>query len=455
MLPLRALVLSTAWALSGCGASSAYDQAWVSSEVARGTGHAVPARPAPEGAESKRYTPTLPPDVVDVGALAEDEAVSIALWNSAQFRADLAQLGFSRADLADAAALPNPNLSFLLPMSTRQLELSVQYPVSTLVQRPWRIASAKLEVERTARALVHSGLDYARDVRIAWAELDASVRRLRLRLRAERIVRQSAELASLRLRSGDVSALEADLVKAESLAAAELANRGAHEQEVARARLCMLLGLAGSPLGSRLGVRVDERDIEASPSSSVEELDKVALGARPDLRAAEIAVEAAAERLGLERSRIVQLFARLDAKPVCSRGGAPLLWLPGFTADIPIFNQNAGGRARAHAELERVSWMYLLARQQVVTDVHIAHEELAMALTSREPWKKTIVPLQEKNVAAALRAYEAGAEPYLVVLDATRRLVEANLRELELGLDERRARARLDRAVGWRMHASH
>jgi outer membrane protein TolC len=78
-----------------------------------------------------------------------------------------------------------------------------------------------------------------------------------------------------------------------------------------------------------------------------------------------------------------------------------------------------------------------------------------MAMASREPWAKTIVPLQEQNVAAAMQAYEAGGEAYLVVLDATRRLADAKLRELELGLDVRRAHARLDRAVGWRIHVSH
>ncbi|AKU97751.1 hypothetical protein AKJ09_04415 [Labilithrix luteola] len=150
----------------------------------------------------------------------------------------------------------------------------------------------------------------------------------------------------------------------------------------------------------------------------------------------------------------MQLVGRLDAKPVGSKGGPPIVWPPGFNADIPIFNQNDGARGRAGAELERTSWSYLVVRQQVVTDVRIALEELVMALGSREPWTTTIVPLQEKNVAAAMHAYESGAEPYLVVLDATRRLVDAKLRELELGLDVSRARARLDRAVGWRIHAS-
>jgi outer membrane protein, heavy metal efflux system len=448
----RTFVAGLAASCVACGGTSPYDAAWVSAAVSQSAGHATPTRDVRDPRGADRFVPTLPPGVSGTHALSEDAAVAIALWNSAQFRADLAQLGFTRADLADAAALPNPNLSFLFPVSTRQLELSALYPIAALIQRPWRIASAKYDVERMARALVQSGLDAVRDVRIAWAELEASQRRRALRVRVAELVKGSADLATSRHQSGDVSALEADLVKAEWLAAADLANRGAREESIARARLRMLLGLAESPLGAELAAR--ETPVPLDAPVAMAEAERAALGSRPDLRAAEVSIEAAGERLGLEKARIVQLFARLDAKPVGTRGGAPVLWLPGLTADIPIFNQNPGGRARARAEIERVAWSYLATRQQVVSDVRIAHDELQMALASHQPWAKNIVPLQERNVAAAMQAYEVGGEAYLVVLEATRRLVDARLRELELGLDVRRARARLDRAIGWRIHAT-
>lgn len=436
-------------ALAGCGGSG-YDKAWVAREVSTRSGSATRVVEVPD--HDHPFVPSLPRGVAATSALSEDEAVAVALWNSTQLQADLAQLGFSRADLADAAALPNPNLSFLFPVGTRQLELSAQYPVAALLQRPWRIAAAKLDVERSARGLVQSGIDLVRDVRVAWAELEACGRRRELRARSEALLKKSADLATSRHDNGEVSALEADLVRAEALAAADLATRAVREQRIAAVRLRMLLGLAESPLGDNLGVRVTEPAFDDPPAEEV--LVRRALASRPDLRAAELAVEAASQRGGLEKAKIVQLFARLDAKPVGTGGGAPVLLLPGFSADLPIFSQNPGGRARAQAELERTAWLYLTTRQQVVSEVRSAREELLMAEASSAPWGRTIVPLQEKNVAAALRSYEAGADSYLVVLEATRRLVDANLRALELGLDVRRAWARLDRAVGWRVHAS-
>ncbi len=434
----------------GCG-GSAYDKAWVASEVGTRSGSAARVAPAPD--REHPFVPSLPKGIATTSALSEDDAVAVALWNSAELQADLAQLGFSRADLADAAALPNPNLSFLFPMGTRQLELSAQYPISALIQRPWRIAAAKLDVERSARGLVQSGLDRVRDVRLAWAELEGAGRRKELRARSESLLKKSADLAASRHDNGEVSALEADLVRAESLAAADLAARAVREERLAAARLRMLLGLAESPLGEGLGAQASEPSFDEPPAA--EALERRALASRPDLRAAELAVEAASERGGLEKAKIVQLFARLDAKPVGSGGGAPLLLLPGFTADLPIFSQNPGGIARAKAEIERTAWLYVAARQQIVTEVRLAREDLLMAEASHAPWSRTIMPLQEKNVTAALRSYESGADSYLVVLEATRKLVDANLRALELQLDVRRAWARLDRAVGWRIHASH
>jgi len=439
-----ASVLTLALAVSAC-ATSTYDRAWVGDRIGAVAGHAV--RQAP----SDGFAPSLPASVADAAHLGEDDAVAIALWNSAQFQADLAALGTTRADLEDAGALPNPTLSFLFPISTRQFELSALYSVSALVQRPWRVAAEKLDVERAARSLVQSGIDFARDVRVAYAELVVAERRKKARERLDDLVQKSAALAAARFGGGDVSALEANIVKGEALASAEQRERSKHEIAASGARLRMLLGLAESPLGANIGVKDDAARTHEPPS--LERAEKAALAARPDVRAAEIAIEAAGERLGLERARVVQLMARLDAKPIGTRGGDPVLWIPGATAELPIFSQNDGGRSRATAEIERASWTYLAVRQRVLTDVRVAREELAMALGSLEPWTTKVLPLLQKNVATAIKSYEGGADAYIVVLEATRRLVEAELRALDLELDVRRARAQLDRAIGWRIDA--
>ena len=81
-----------------------------------------------------------------------------------------------------------------------------------------------------------------------------------------------------------------------------------------------------------------------------------ALASRPDVRAAELRVEAAAKKLGWERSRILALSAVLDANGSGSEGFEAG---PGVEGSIPLFDRNQGGRARASADLEVASRQYV------------------------------------------------------------------------------------------------
>src|SRR5690242_12052035 len=96
-----AVLIAVGAAITGC-ATSPYDRDWVSAELSQTAGHIGP---------SEVTTPSLPPGMPADAGLDELTAAAIALWNSAQFQSELAQLGISRADLAEAGALPNPTFS--------------------------------------------------------------------------------------------------------------------------------------------------------------------------------------------------------------------------------------------------------------------------------------------------------------------------------------------------------
>jgi len=437
------MLLSLIFVVSPCTtacASSSYDRAWLDKAVTDATGHA-PGKP-------ELAAPSVPPGVANLRAVTADDAVATALWNSARFQVELTRLGFSRADLAEAGALPNPTLSFLLPIGPRQAELTATYPIAALVQRPYRVAAAKADVERTARNLVEVALDLGRDVRLAHAEVMVAVRRVVLRREIEQVWVTIARLTDARQRAGDASELELRAARAEALAAADATARAVSDDRLAQQRLRRLVGLAQSPLGDGLAVAQNPVEPELPPSADA--LVKDAYAARPDVRGAEMAIEAAGARLGWERAKILQVFARLDVKPVGTRGGAPSLVLPGATVDIPIFNWNPGGRARAQAEMTQAAFRYVAVRDDVATEVRVAREQLEQALGSLLPWRERVLPLLEANVTSAMKAYESGNETYLLVLDSTRRAQDAKLRALDLEIDVLRARAALARAVGRR-----
>jgi len=389
------------------------------------------------GAES----PAIPAGVQVDDGLSRDEAVAIALWNNAAFQVSASQLGFARADLADAGIISNPVLSLLFPWGPKQLEWTLRWPAEVLWERPKRVAAAKLSADASAQSLVQSGLDLVLAVRLAYADLALAIDRQRLAEEAATTLQRIDTLTQSRLAAGDIAELDARAARVDAVRSALDFERAVHDVTIARERLRLLLGLGA-----------DDRSLERLQASADPErcgeppdLMKRALAARPDLRAAELTVEAAGARLGWERSRILTLTAVLDAN---GEGKEGFEMGPGIDVSIPVFNRNQGGRLRGEAELQRASAVYVSLQRQVGLDVREASTLFDQARGSRVAWGERIVTPLRTNLADAEKSYSAGESSYLFVLENSRRLIEARLRERELAADEQRAQARIERASG-------
>ena len=113
------------------------------------------------------------------------------------------------------------------------------------------------------------------------------------------------------------------------------------------------------------------------------------------MRAAELGVESAAARVGWERSRILTLTAVLDAN---GQGRDGFETGPGVDANLPIFNHNQGGRARANAELQRATAAYAAIQQQVALELREATAQFDQAHQSATAWRDRIVaPLRGES----------------------------------------------------------
>lgn len=386
-------------------------------------------------------TVSLPPGV-SLGALTPEDAVAVALWNSPSFEASLADLGLARADLVEARLLRNPILSLLFPAGPKQLEWTLQFPIDALWQRPRRVAAASLNVRAVGERLVYGGLNLVADVRLAFVDALAADRRVTLVTENAALARRIADIAEARLRAGDISELEARAARSDA------AQVDAERRAVQSQHELALLTLIG-----RMGVDVPAADVRlgagatgaVQPCASPEALVEEAVASRPDVRAAEIGIEAAGQRLSWERSRIFNLIAMLDAN---ARRGLDDELGPGIGADIPIAAQNQGAVGRAAAELERASRTYLAVRTQVATDVRSAAVRLNQAQHAMDIWAAEIVPSLGIEQRQAESAYRAGEIALLTLLDANRRLVQARLRQLDAEMDLQRAAVALDRSVG-------
>lgn len=395
----------------GCipAAGTCQDRSAVSAKIQERTGH---------GIRSKGKDAGLPARVNLEDGLSDEEAVAIALWNNAGFQAELARLGIARAELTDTRFWRNPAFSLLFPLGPKQLEATVSWPIDQLWLRPRRLRIAQKDLDRISETLVQEGLNLAREVRVAYADAQFTAQRHALAEQRATIIREIAEITQARVRAGDISELEATRQQTEVAMALEQASRSARDAKLAMERLRGLLGW--SETGREFQIAAPSPG--QRPLGELAALLKDALAARPDVRAAELAVEAAAERARLEKSRIFALTAMLD---INAEGREGFEAGPGLQGEAPLFSLNQGGRDRARAELEAAMQRYTATRNRVAQEVResvIAHEA---ARASARRWRDEILPRARQEAELARKAYEAGDASYLAWLTAQRVASEA------------------------------
>jgi outer membrane protein, heavy metal efflux system len=385
-------------------------------------------------------TQATPPGVVVDDGLSSEEAVSIALWNNPAFQVALTDLGFARADLIEASQLRNPVLSLLFPWGPKQFESTLQLPIEAIWQRPRRVKAAALDAAAIAARLMSDGLGVMAQARTTYLDATAAESRVRLAHESAALWGRLRTIADARLREGDISEFEARSVRSEA-AMADASARGADgDKEVSRIQLDTMLGHA-VPASSML-TPIDELPI--SQCDSLDALLTDALAARPDVRAAELAVEAAGARIGLEQSKIVTLTAALDAN---GEGKEGFELGPGLGIDLP-FNGNAGARARAAAALAQASQRYLAVQATVRGELRTGVSRMARAREVLRVWDEQVIASLQTERQQAEKAYDAGETPLYAVLDTARRVVAAHRARLDARVELLNAAIALDRAIG-------
>ncbi len=430
--PRRLLVVALAW-LSACvGGPNPADISQVSEALSDRVGAGL-------GPGDDSW-----PDTVVLGdGVTEDEAVAVALWRSPEFQEAICALGLARAELMRAEIIPNPVLSLLFPIGPKQLEYTLKWPVDVLWLRPKRIAAARLDTDHAAQLLVQGGLDLVRDVRSSYADL-RRVRRLALDANALTTLRQRrTEVERVRVRAGDASPHEAARADGEAKIAAAQAQRAQVEVDLATARLATIVGLADD--GPRVCF-VDDADRGDARTASAAELAHEALAARPDLRAAELAIEAAVERAGLAERQALALTAVLDASP--RDNSNELNSGPGIELPLPLFDRNQPGKARAATDLERATKHYAVVRHRISYEVRQAYAELASTQHALAAFEREVIPALQAAERAARVAHDAGATSPLPVLDAQESVLRARSDLAQFAFARDRARAQLERSVG-------
>lgn len=334
----------------------------------------------------------LPAGVAFDDGVTEDEAVQIALWNNAAFQETLTQLGVSNARLLDAGLIADPQFSMFFPLGPKQLEFTTFQAVDALWLQAIRVKAAELDVDQVSQSMVQNGLDVIRDARIAHANFVAATEQAAVSREAAELRSQIAELAQKRLDAGDISELEATTSRIDALQAKAAADRSLHDVTLARDRLRVVIGLS---MWMSPKLQVQSLGQDAGPVSgnvdafALEPLLNDALAMRPDLRAAEIGIEAAGERAGLARNQFMNLDAIYDANAEGNRGFESG---PGLRFTVPIFNGNQGGIAIAEAQWQQAVWRYVTVRDQITLEVRNSHTQVLQASENLATLRDEILP---------------------------------------------------------------
>jgi cobalt-zinc-cadmium efflux system outer membrane protein len=425
--------------LDGCAnAPGAATRDTVSTQLVKriGLGLAPPPKPG------QMY---LPNGISLGGALVEDEAVLIALWNNAAFSELLADLGIARGDLIQAGLLPNPEFVYYPGVPERPFKYLFDLPIEAIWLRPIRKASALRESERVGERVTQAGLDLARDVRLAFADVLVARDKAKVAQDAVDLRGSIAKIAEVRLKEGDISEQEAAAARIDVLTATQALAKTRYDSELAEERLRNLMGTGcdRSPLflwkyAAPLYVDLD-----------VEALAADAICTRPDVRAAEDALAAAERRLCLSKVSWIRLLGIGDA----TSGPQDHTFGPAFRVTVPILSWNQGNIARFEAEAEKAANNRQTVRNQVLMDVHLAHTRYAQARAELSVLVGQVQPEVDKAITLTRRAYQEGNTPYVVVLETSRQFLDTRLREAELEAELRRSWAELERSVGHRLHA--
>jgi len=434
MVPVRMLLSAMVAAALGCACATAGgvpDRGAVDAAMRARSNHGIRVA---DDAEA------MPPGVTTGDGLNPEEAVAIALWNNPGFQVALTDLGFARADLMEARQLRNPILSLLFPWGPKQFEATLQLPIEAIWQRPKRVKAARLDAEAVAARLMADGLGVMAQARTAYLGATAADARVRLAGESAELWGRLRNIADARLREGDISEFEARSVRSEASMADAFARGADGDLELSRIELENILGTA-VPAAAAL-TAVD--DLRLSQCEPLDSLITDALASRPDVRAAELAVEAAAARVGLERSKILTLTANLDANGAGKEG---FELGPGLGLDVPL-NGNRGARARAAAGLTQAGRRYLAVQAAVRNELRSGVARLARAREVLRIWDEQVIESLQIERQQAEKAYEAGETPLYTMLDTARRLVMARRARLDARVDLLTAAIVLDRAIG-------
>ena len=371
---------------------------------------------------------------VVAGQLAITEQQAIALFYQRNLGLIAANLNIdnARAQEIIAGAIPNPVLSFTAQelnlkmfrpenrnVAVPALVPQIQQLIETAGKRRLRIESSELateavnfDVQDVARVLTNA-------VRRSFYNLILAQKTIKVASDNLEHYREILRVNEIRLRVGDVAAVDFIRIEVESLKAQGDQDQARTAFDQARAELLLLLGWPENSLE----ISAVESWPEAAPEIALARQDQLigrALERRPDMQAARTRIARANKTLTLARRQIIpdvtiSAFYDHDAGNYFAHSAGV-----GISVPIPVFYQQKGEISQARVGLTSAELALRQAEQEVRAEVMKASSSWQSADAIARRFETSVVNRIETLRKAQEIAYQKGAVGVLDLIDAER-----------------------------------
>jgi len=360
-------------------------------------------------------------------------------------RAVLAARSARAIDLAAVQAAgqrPNPELSVEAERETPHWSFGGAVPVEISGKRQRRIEVANATLAVTEAETARITADVRSDVRRAYYQAVASVRRLEIAQELEHAEHEQQRTAWVQDQQEAKTRLEA--LQAQ-LALSEAQNESARARGEITAARTELNALLAYPLESTSAL-ADPLEGGALPTAA--EATAQAIGANAELQVLQKQIDAERARVALARAMrrpdpSVSGTLTYDAEPEFTYG-----WRAGVATALPIFTTGRADVAVAEATLNRAVADRDARVQQITGAVSAAVARAAGARQAVERYRTDILPASLQVEQMAQESYQSGQTGLPALLQTVQAAREVRQRALQAGLDYQLALADLERAMG-------
>jgi len=360
-------------------------------------------------------------------------------------RAVLAARSARAIDLAAVQAAgqrPNPELSVEAERETPHWSFGGAVPVEISGKRQRRIDVANATLAVTEAETARITADVRSDVRRAYYQAVASVRRLEIAQELETIATRARDAAQERFETGAAPRLEA--LQAQ-LALSEAQNESARARGEITAARTELNALLAYPLESASAL-ADPLEGGALPTAA--EATAQAIGANAELQVLQKQIDAERARVALARAMrvpdVVPTAALThDAEPEFTYG-----WRAGAAVTLPLFTTHRAGVLVEATTLDQLTAQRQATLLRIQGEVTAASQRAQAQRELFVRYRDQIIPQAQQVEQLAQDAYQLGQTGIAALLQALQATRDVRLRSLDAIDQFQLAVADLERAIG-------